>query len=118
MGDSITEGTIASIEKNVGDGVAVDEVVATIDTDKVSVEVRSDVAGVVQALAVGGSFLQGHKLVVEPLSGQITWDGVEILGALPSVFSEEADNGNPRGKSEKKAPSLNFPRWPSPSTSS
>jgi len=44
---------------------------------------------VIQALAVGGSFLQGHRLVVEPLSGQITWDGVEILGALPSVFSEE-----------------------------
>ena len=39
MGDSITEGTVASVEKAVGDAVAVDEIVAVIDTDKVSVDV-------------------------------------------------------------------------------
>ena len=52
MGDSITEGTVASVEKAVGDAVAVDEIVAVIDTDKVSVDVRSDTAGVVQSLSV------------------------------------------------------------------
>ena len=41
MGDSITEGTVASVEKAVGDAVAVDEIVAVIDTDKVSVDVLS-----------------------------------------------------------------------------
>jgi 2-oxoglutarate dehydrogenase E2 component (dihydrolipoamide succinyltransferase) len=52
MGDSITEGTIASVEKAVGDAVAVDEIIAVIDTDKVSVDVRSDTAGVVTSLVV------------------------------------------------------------------
>ena len=52
MGDSITEGTIASVEKAVGDAVAVDEIVAVIDTDKVSVDVRSDTAGIVTSLVV------------------------------------------------------------------
>ena len=46
MGDSITEGTIAAVEKGVGDSVSVDEIVAIIDTDKVSVEVRADAAGI------------------------------------------------------------------------
>jgi len=36
MGDSISEGSIKSWEKKVGERVEVDEVVAIIDTDKVS----------------------------------------------------------------------------------
>ena len=46
MGDSITE-----ILKQPGDAVAVDEVIAVIETDKVSVDVRSPVAGKLTALA-------------------------------------------------------------------
>ena len=52
MGDSITEGTIAAVEKGVGDSVSVDEIVAIIDTDKVSVEVRADAAGVIEEIFV------------------------------------------------------------------
>jgi len=36
MGDSITEGTLLKFTKNVGESVAVDEIVAVIETDKVS----------------------------------------------------------------------------------
>lgn len=36
MGDSITEGTLQSWAKKVGETVAVDEVVAVIETDKVT----------------------------------------------------------------------------------
>lgn len=35
MGDSITEGTLQSWQKQVGESVQVDEVVAVIETDKV-----------------------------------------------------------------------------------
>lgn len=40
------------------------------------------------SLAVGGPFLNGHKLIIEPMDdgGKITWDGEEILQALPSDF--------------------------------
>ena len=46
MGDSITEGTLISVEKEVGQAVEQDEVVAVIETDKVNVEVRAPYAGV------------------------------------------------------------------------
>eukprot|EP00968_Pinguiococcus_pyrenoidosus_P020112 scaffold2286_cov240-Pinguiococcus_pyrenoidosus.AAC.15 len=41
MGDSITEGVVVSWEKQKGDAVATDDVVVVLETDKVSVDVRS-----------------------------------------------------------------------------
>mmetsp|Transcript_13167 Transcript_13167/g.17058 ORF Transcript_13167/g.17058 Transcript_13167/m.17058 type:complete len:107 (+) Transcript_13167:24-344(+) len=41
LADSIDRGILASWEKKVGDYVAVDETIAVIDTDKVSVDVKS-----------------------------------------------------------------------------
>jgi len=46
MGDSISEGTLVEWSKNVGDQCNVDDVVAIIETDKVSIDVRTDYAGV------------------------------------------------------------------------
>mmetsp|Transcript_24920 Transcript_24920/g.29983 ORF Transcript_24920/g.29983 Transcript_24920/m.29983 type:complete len:1144 (-) Transcript_24920:316-3747(-) len=48
MGDSITEATIVSLSHTVGDGVAADEVVAVLETDKVAVEVHAPKAGVLK----------------------------------------------------------------------
>ncbi|KAJ1452526.1 hypothetical protein M885DRAFT_526898 [Pelagophyceae sp. CCMP2097] len=45
LGDSITEATVVSLDKAIGDMVKADEVVAVLETDKVSVEVRSPFAG-------------------------------------------------------------------------
>ena len=45
MGDSVVEGTILEWEKSSGDYIAVDDIVVTIETDKVSVEVRAEKAG-------------------------------------------------------------------------
>ena len=45
MGDSITEGTVSAVMKSVGDDVGMDEVVAQIETDKVTVDVRAPSAG-------------------------------------------------------------------------
>ncbi|KAH8068659.1 dihydrolipoyllysine-residue succinyltransferase [Aureococcus anophagefferens] len=50
MGDSITEGTVAEWSVEVGDTVAVDDIVVMIETDKVSVEVRAPVSGAVTEL--------------------------------------------------------------------
>eukprot|EP00213_Chloropicon_mariensis_P000446 CAMPEP_0197481920 /NCGR_PEP_ID=MMETSP1309-20131121/50551_1 /TAXON_ID=464262 /ORGANISM="Genus nov. species nov., Strain RCC998" /LENGTH=70 /DNA_ID=CAMNT_0043024301 /DNA_START=84 /DNA_END=292 /DNA_ORIENTATION=- len=49
MGDSITEGSIASVLKSAGEAVAEDEVVVQIETDKVTIDVRAPKAGVVNA---------------------------------------------------------------------
>jgi 2-oxoglutarate dehydrogenase E2 component (dihydrolipoamide succinyltransferase) len=52
MGDSISEGTVAAVLKNAGEAVAVDEVVAQIETDKVTIDVRCPVAGAVTDVLV------------------------------------------------------------------
>ena len=46
LGESITEGTLAEWLKKPGEAVKVDEPIASLETDKVSVEVPSPVAGV------------------------------------------------------------------------
>ena len=55
LGESITEATLGEWLKKPGDAVAVDEPIASLETDKVSVEVPSPVAGVMgtQIVAVG-----------------------------------------------------------------
>ncbi len=52
LGESITEATVGEWLKQPGDPVAVDEPIASLETDKVSVEVPSPVAGVMGAHAV------------------------------------------------------------------
>ena len=50
LGESVTEGTIGEWLKKPGDAVAVDEPIASLETDKVAVEVPSPVAGVIGEL--------------------------------------------------------------------
>jgi 2-oxoglutarate dehydrogenase E2 component (dihydrolipoamide succinyltransferase) len=52
MAESITEGTLKTWSKQVGDSVAADEEVATIETDKIDVSVNAPQAGkIVELLA-------------------------------------------------------------------
>lgn len=46
MGDSISEGTLVQWNKKIGDYCKMDEVIAVVETDKVSVDIRVDQAGV------------------------------------------------------------------------
>ena len=46
LGESVTEATVSTWFKKVGDAVAVDEMLCELETDKVSVEVPAPVAGV------------------------------------------------------------------------
>jgi len=52
MGESIEEGSIAAILKAPGDAVEVDEVIAQIETDKVTIDVRSPEAGAIAEILV------------------------------------------------------------------
>jgi 2-oxoglutarate dehydrogenase E2 component (dihydrolipoamide succinyltransferase) len=49
VGESITEAVVARWLKAVGDAVAVDETIAELETDKITVQVPSPVAGVLKA---------------------------------------------------------------------
>jgi 2-oxoglutarate dehydrogenase E2 component (dihydrolipoamide succinyltransferase) len=64
LGESITEATLGEWLKQPGDPVAVDEPIASLETDKVSVEVPSPVAGIMgqHAVAVGDTVQVGGML--------------------------------------------------------
>ncbi|MXO85582.1 2-oxoglutarate dehydrogenase complex dihydrolipoyllysine-residue succinyltransferase [Altererythrobacter aurantiacus] len=74
LGESVAEATVGEWLKQPGDAVAVDEPIASLETDKVAVEVPSPVAGV----------LQEHSVAVG--------DTVEV-GALLAVIEEGATGG-------------------------
>ncbi|MEB3329986.1 MAG: dihydrolipoyllysine-residue succinyltransferase, partial [Candidatus Sericytochromatia bacterium] len=70
--ESISEGTLVSIKKKVGERVERDEVLAEIETDKVVLEVNAQQAGVVTSLAKaeGDVVTSGEViLTMEPGSG-------------------------------------------------
>ncbi|QEE61332.1 2-oxoglutarate dehydrogenase, E2 component, dihydrolipoamide succinyltransferase [Salinibacterium sp. dk2585] len=52
LGESVTEGTVTRILKQVGDSVEVDEPLLEISTDKVDTEIPSPIAGIVQEILV------------------------------------------------------------------
>ncbi|MDO7843285.1 2-oxoglutarate dehydrogenase complex dihydrolipoyllysine-residue succinyltransferase [Sphingomonas immobilis] len=64
LGESITEATLGEWLKQPGDPVKQDEPIASLETDKVSVEVPSPVAGVMgqQAVKVGDTVLVGAMI--------------------------------------------------------
>lgn len=66
MGDSITEGTVLEVQKAQGDFVDMDEVIALVETDKVHVELKAEVAGVLQQIfAAEGDNIEVGKPFVE-----------------------------------------------------
>jgi 2-oxoglutarate dehydrogenase E2 component (dihydrolipoamide succinyltransferase) len=62
LGESITEGVIAKWLKNVGDAVALDEPVLDLETDKITVQLPSPVAGALseQRASVGSTVKVGE----------------------------------------------------------
>ena len=52
LGESVTEATVGELLKNVGDAVAADEPIISLETDKVAVEAPSPVAGVITEFKV------------------------------------------------------------------
>ncbi|WP_417795283.1 2-oxoglutarate dehydrogenase complex dihydrolipoyllysine-residue succinyltransferase [Terasakiella pusilla] len=53
LGESVSEGTVSKWLKNIGDTVAVDEPLVELETDKVTVEVPSPVAGTLVEIVAG-----------------------------------------------------------------
>jgi 2-oxoglutarate dehydrogenase E2 component (dihydrolipoamide succinyltransferase) len=96
LGESITEGTIAQWLKKVGDPVAADEPIASLETDKVTVEVPSPVAGVF-AEAVAD---EGETVAVGAVIARIDEGGTAT--AVPAAAAADATT-NPAGAGENPA---------------
>jgi len=103
LGESITEGTLAQWLKKPGEAVAADEPIASLETDKVSVEVPPPVAGVVteQLVKEGDTVAVGAVIARIDESGSTT----TTAGAAPSPAVQAAATAatNPAGAGETPA---------------
>ncbi|KAG8637005.1 hypothetical protein MANES_15G069200v8 [Manihot esculenta] len=119
MGESITDGTLAKFLKNPGDRVEVDEPIAQIETDKVTIDVSSPEAGVIKEFVAkeGDTVEPGIKVAVISKSGE----GVahvapsEKITEKPPPKKESA----PQDKQQEKpkvetAPATEKPKTPPP----
>src|SRR4051794_36106345 len=97
LGESITEGTLAQWLKKPGETVAEDEPIASLETDKVSVEVPSPVAGVLAEQVVK----EGDTVAVGALIARID-EGATAAVSAPAQAAANATT-NPAGPSETPA---------------
>ena len=91
LGESITEGTLAEWLKKPGDAVAQDEAIASLETDKVSVEVPSPVAGVMGEQKVAA----GDTVAVGAVIGTIDDGGAAV--SAPAAAAAEAEPESSEG---------------------
>jgi 2-oxoglutarate dehydrogenase E2 component (dihydrolipoamide succinyltransferase) len=98
LGESITEGTLAQWLKKPGEAVAADEPIASLETDKVSVEVPSPIAGVLTEQLVQ----EGDTVAVGVVIARV--DEKATASAAPSApspaQSAAAGTTNPAGAGE------------------
>ncbi|WVZ85379.1 hypothetical protein U9M48_032315 [Paspalum notatum var. saurae] len=119
MGESVTDGTIATFLKKPGDRVEADEPIAQIETDKVTIDVASPEAGVIEKFIVseGDTVTPGTKVAVISKSAQPAETHV-----APSEEATPKESSPPKveekPKAEVKAPKVEPPKTqpPKPST--
>ena len=86
LGETVTEGTITRWFKNVGDAVAMDEILFEVSTDKVDSEVPSPVAGtVLEILAPEGAVVEVGQVLARVGSTEAT-----MVAAPPAAPEPEA----------------------------
>ncbi|MGY9030294.1 MAG: biotin/lipoyl-containing protein, partial [Rhodobacterales bacterium] len=88
LGESVTEATVATWFKKLGDHVAVDEMLCELETDKVTVEVPSPVAGTISEIVAP----EGSTVSVEALLAQISEGAAAPEPAAVSRKTPEAES--------------------------
>lgn len=83
MAESITEGTLKDFSKKVGDFIEQDEILATIETDKIDVEVNAPVSGTIKELL----FKPEDTVTVDAELAVITEGGEPSGSAAPTAES-------------------------------
>jgi 2-oxoglutarate dehydrogenase E2 component (dihydrolipoamide succinyltransferase) len=98
MGESITEATLINWTKKVGDSVQADEILAEIETDKVTMELRAPVSGTIQELTKKS----GDTVKVREVIGLIQ-EGVVSASPPPSTPTPQSA-GSPPVKNDTLPP--------------
>ncbi len=100
LGESVTEATVATWFKKIGDSVAQDEMLCELETDKVSVEVPSPAAGTLTEIVAGeGSTVEASAKLAVISSGS----GATAASAQESTPAPAAASTG--GKDVEDAPS-------------
>ncbi|KAM7498310.1 hypothetical protein LguiA_022724 [Lonicera macranthoides] len=104
MGESISDGTLATFLKKPGDRVEVDEPIAQIETDKVTIDVASPEAGIIQELIAkeGDTVEPGTKIAVISKSGE----GAPATHVAPSEEATPQPPPQQAAKEEKPTPKV------------
>ena len=100
LGESVTEATVSSWYKAVGDAVAQDEALCELETDKVNIEVPAPADGTLSEIVApeGAAVQVGGKLAVLAVGTAAS------AGAAPAASDPQAGSGG-RGKDVEDAPS-------------
>ncbi|XP_078435562.1 dihydrolipoyllysine-residue succinyltransferase component of 2-oxoglutarate dehydrogenase complex 1, mitochondrial-like [Wolffia australiana] len=120
MGESITDGTLATFLKQPGDRVAVDEPIAQIETDKVTIDVVSPEAGVIQKFVAieGETVTPGTKVAVISKSDagttHVAPSEEKSVKDAPKTTATEEQGVNKGVSSVPEAPAKEKPKPPSP----
>ena len=101
LGESVTEGVIGSVFKNVGDEVEFDDPLFEVSTDKVDTEVPSSYDGVVLEVMAN----EGDTVSVGTAIMKIGGKGTPVANRLPSAAHGVAAAGG-RSLSDASAPSV------------
>ncbi len=106
MGESITEATLLNWSKKVGEAVKIDEVLAELETDKVTMEVRAASAGVIKELKKKA----GDTVSVHEIIGLIEAGATATVDApkTPDVKVVESKNDTPLPAARKMAAENNI----------
>lgn len=101
MGESITEGTVATILKQPGDVVVEDEVIAQLDTDKVTLDIKytEKVPGIIKEIKVS----EGDTVTVGQEFAQVEENADAATEApAPETTVKKAETEKPAAEKPKK----------------
>ncbi|KAL0797693.1 hypothetical protein Bca101_052867 [Brassica carinata] len=106
MGESISDGTLATILKKPGDRVEADEPIAQIETDKVTIDVSSPVSGIIEKIVAkeGDTVEPGFKIAVISKSSEAATK-VEDSEKKPEETKPEKKEEKPKPVAEAPPPS-------------
>lgn len=100
MAESITEGTLVQMKKNVGDFVEQDEELATIETDKIDVSVNAPHAGIIQQWLAS----EGDTVAVEQVIAELQSTDEKVPGDTSEIEKSQEKNETHAEKQTSQQP--------------
>ncbi|GAA0171049.1 transferase [Lithospermum erythrorhizon] len=111
MGESISDGTLATFLKKPGDRVEIDEPIAQIETDKVTIDVTSPEAGVIEKFVAkeGDTVEPGTKVAVISKTGEGV---VSHVAPSEEQSAATAPQSSPPAEEKKEEPKPQVQKTP------